>query len=203
MDFLFILLVYVEVVLSNSFPNVCARGAETLSTLNAPASRDTSLTVYPFNPEDSWQLLESHKFLQSPYGKENVKSNPQEGDLSWSISLQDGDIIDALQGHPGIQLEKETEESKRAALVRRENASYIAIAANPEDDGQTKATLEFIKTKIKNPNERIIELHKPGTDHVMGWGHLQFTSEAKAAGEAYEGIKALADDYPADDERAR
>jgi hypothetical protein len=203
MHFLFILFVYAGMVLSNPTPNIWARGYETLLNLNPLASRDTSLTVYPTDPQNAGQLLETHKFLKGLYGEEHVEFNPQEGSLSWSISLQNGDTTDALQGHLGLRLDKETPESKRSAVVKRDNSYYIAIAANPEDDEQTKATREFLKSKVTNSNQKIYELHKPGTDHVMAWGNLQFTSDAKAAVEGYEGIKApLGDDSEVTDERA-
>ncbi|KAF2176958.1 subtilisin-like protein, partial [Zopfia rhizophila CBS 207.26] len=203
MCFLFILLFYAEMVLSNPSPDIWARGVETLSNLNLLASRDTSLTVYPTEPQNTGQLLEIHKFLKGLYGEERVKFNPQDGSLSWSISLHNGDTSDALQGHPGLRLGEETEESKRSEVVKRDDPYYIAIAANPDDDEQTKATREFLNSKVKNPNQEIIELHKPGTDHVMAWGNLQLTSDAKAAVEGYEGIKApLGDDSEVTDERA-
>jgi hypothetical protein len=187
--------------LSNPSPNVWIRGVEALSMVNSLDSRDTSLTVYPTDPQDDAQLLAAHKFLENLCGEEHVKFNPQKGFLSWTISLQNDDKTDALQGHPWLRLAKDTEESTRSEIVKGDDSYYIALAANPDDDEQTKAAREFLNSKVKKSSQEIIELHKPGTDYVMAWGYLQLTSDAKAAVEAYEGIKPpLGDDSEMTDE---
>jgi hypothetical protein len=203
MQFLFILLVYLETVLSSPSSNIWVRGFEATSNLNSLASRDTSLTVYPTEHENTAQLLETNKFLKSLYGEEHVKFNLQDESLSWTIAIQNDDKTDALQDYPGLRLTKDTEESERSEVVKRDDSYYIAIAANPENDEQTKATRKFLDSKVKNSKQEIVELHKPGTDHVMAWAYLQLSSDAKAAVEAYEGIKSpLGDDSEVTDERA-
>lgn len=42
---------------------------------------------------------------------------------------------------------------------------------------------------MKNTDESLTELHVPCTNHILAWGRIQLTSEAKAAVEGYEGIK--------------
>lgn len=131
-------LIYAEMVLLNTCnPNIESRGAETLSNLDPPASRDALLTVYPTKRKSISSLLEVDKFLKDLYGKEHVEFNRES--FSWSISLQNGDTMDALQGHPGIRLSEEEEEESET-----EDLYYIALAANPDDDEQTKATGEFL-----------------------------------------------------------
>jgi hypothetical protein len=162
--------------------------------------RDTLLTVYPTDSQDPDQLLEAHDFLQGLYGENHVEFDPEE--LVWKISLQNDATTDALKEYPLVSLDKETAQAKYSAAGHGD-PWYIVNAANPEDDEQTKATFEFLKSKAENTDEKIYPFHKPGTDHVMGWGNIQLTSEAKAAVEAYEGIKApLGEDYVTIPDRA-
>lgn len=197
------MLVYLKLVLRSPSSDILARSSEVSSTLNPLASRDTSLTVYPTEPGNTAQLLETNKYLKSIYGEEYVKFNPQDESLSWTISLQNDDKTDALQDYPGLCLTKDTEESKRSKIVQRDDSYYIAIAADSDNDEQTKATREFLDSKVQNSTQEIVELHKPGTNHVMAWAYLRLSSDAKAAVEAYEGIKSpLGDDSEVTDEQA-
>lgn len=188
MPFLSVLLIYTEMVLSSPLTDMLSRGVESLPNLDL---RDAPFVVYAADPKNTISLLEVDKFLKDLYGKEHVEFN--QAFFSWSVLLQNGETTNALKGHPGIRL-GEDEESKRSDVVKSDDLWYIALAANPDDDEQTKATREFLQSKIKNPGLKITELHVPTTKHVLAWGRLQLTSDAKAAVEGYEGIKALGED---------
>ncbi|KAF2499384.1 hypothetical protein BU16DRAFT_269270 [Lophium mytilinum] len=114
--------------------------------------------------------------------------------MSWTGSLQKGDITDALQDHPSLSLDRKIAKSK-LSLVKRDDPYYIAIPKDSEDYAQTKATREFLNSEVKNPSKEIVEIHLPGTGHVIAWGCLQLTGEAKVEVEGYIGVEApLGDD---------
>ncbi|KAF2877623.1 hypothetical protein BDV95DRAFT_153836 [Massariosphaeria phaeospora] len=174
----------------------------TPSTLNAPPSLDTRITVYPGDSQSSTQLLSTHCFPQRVYGQHDVKLNPQAELISWTISLREGATSDALQGHPGLYLDEATAIRRRSEDAKRNDLWYIDVAVDPYDDEQTRTTREYLNSKVRNPSRDIIELHEPGTDHVMTWGKLQLSYEAKTAVEGYEGVKSsLGDDVEEFEER--
>ncbi|KAF2176957.1 hypothetical protein K469DRAFT_697599 [Zopfia rhizophila CBS 207.26] len=188
-----------------------AIGVNTLSNLNPPVPRDTFYTVYPTDPSNADQVANTEKFLQNLYGKEDVIENRNaDGLVSWRITLKDGDTTDQLEAHQGLRVVEPEDrpkgviaKAKRSELARRDDPIYIALASDPDNDEQTKATREFLNSKVTDPNKFIIELHKPGTNKILAWGQLSLNDAAKAEVEGHEGIKApLGEDGDMDNERA-
>jgi hypothetical protein len=142
-------------------------------------------------------------FLRGLYGDENVAFDPKSEHRSWSISLRDGNSTEPLQAHAGLLLSKEAAVAKRSEYEKRDNLYWNALNSHPEDDEQTKTTREFLHSKISNPANDVIEIRVPGTNHILAWGHLQLTSEAKAAVQAYKGVDSrLGEDSEVTDDRA-
>lgn len=183
MRFWFILVVYSGMAWSTSSPTAWVRDRETMPDTQPPASRKGSIILYPTDPTNTTQLLETNKFLTGLYGENNVKPNPDGDAFSWTVTFIRDETTNPLRGYPGLNFDGKTGVSKRVEVAKRNDLYYIAIAANPEDDSETKATFEFLK--ITNSNERIVELHSTGTSHVTARGNLQLTSDAKAIVEAY------------------
>jgi hypothetical protein len=76
-------------------------------------------------------------------------------------------------------------ESKRSEIVYRDTQFYRAL---PADGTNVTTTEEFLRSKVKNPNDI---LHHSWDDEITGWYNLELDSETKKEVEAYEGIKAM------------
>jgi hypothetical protein len=69
--------------------------------------------------------------------------------------------------------------------VYRDTQFYRAL---PADGTNVTTTEEFLRSKVKNPNDI---LHHSWDDEITGWYNLELDSETKKEVEAYEGIKAM------------
>jgi hypothetical protein len=162
--------------------------------------------VYPTDPSNREELKKTEKFLRDTYGGEDVIQNRNsDGLVSWRIILKDGDTTDQLEGHEGLRMVEPEDrqkgftpkrKSKRSELIRRDDPLYIALAKDPNNNEETKATREFLDTKISNPDRKITEL-KLG-DQIKAWANIELNDVAKAEVEAYAGISGpLSRDEPA------
>ena len=79
---------------------------------------------------------------------------------------------------------------KRSALTPRDDHYYNIVAKDYNNDEETKATREFLNTKVTDPSQQIYEFNLPGTSHIIGWGNVQLSDAAKGEVEAYQGVTA-------------
>jgi hypothetical protein len=76
-------------------------------------------------------------------------------------------------------------QSKRSDIVARDTQFYGALA---KDNSNITKTEEFLKTKVKNPDDI---MHHAWSGEIFGWHNLELDSETAKEVEAYEGIKAI------------
>jgi hypothetical protein len=135
------------------------------------------------------QIAETEAFLKSLYGGEDVLQNRNaEGLVSWRITLKDGDTTDQLEAHPGLQtIEPESRPSGAVPKAKRDDFKfYVVLAADPNNDEETKKTTEFLSSKVVDKTQLgVFDLD----DHILGWGGLTFNEAQKAEVDNYPGIQ--------------
>jgi hypothetical protein len=89
--------------------------------------------------------------LKSLYGGDDILQNRNaEGLVSWRITLKDGDTTDQLKAHPGLRtIELEGRPSGAILKAKRSDILfYIALAADSNNDEETKKTRKFLYSKV-------------------------------------------------------
>lgn len=212
MQLLSILLISTHFATLNAFPNIWGSEPKASTNLDSMTSGDTFVIIHPIDPSNSEQISRTEDSLGKICGSEHVKSQQaKDGHVSWVVTLSDRETINLLPEHPWLQLDETAKRTlvthskrhtKRSDLDRRDDAYYNIVAKDYNDDAQTKATREFLNTKLTDPNQKILEFNYPGTDHIIGWGHVQLSDAAKGEVEKYEGVTApLGEEVTVEDDR--
>ena len=195
-----ILLIAVHFANLHAFPNFW------VSELKAPSTLDPSIKtfviVHPIDPNDSGTIEQTVPSLEKICGSEHVetlRSVGGDGDVSWKVTLSDRETLRYLAEHPWLRhdqsvkralIEFSRRHEKRSALTPRDDHPYNVVAKDYNNDEETKATREFLNTKVTGPSQQIYEFHLPGTSHIIGWGNVQLSDAAKGEVEAYQGVTA-------------
>jgi hypothetical protein len=164
----------------------------------------TDIGRYAAQPKESADDEKTGDFL---------KSKIQPGTLMVTVAQQDGEVMvwynvvlspeakeevekyegierliplpDVAPGSASATNDHPQPKAKRSDIVARDTQHYGALA---RDNTNVTKTEEFLKTKVKNPDDI---LHHSRRDVIYGWYNLELDSETRKEVEAYEGIKTV------------
>jgi hypothetical protein len=198
MRLLYFVLFSLHLTTFEAFAKYWHSDSNALSTLGLMSHDNNVVTLHPINPEDSDQITRTSNALDIICGTEHVtKQQAADGRVSWVVTLTHREHIDLLPDHPWLNLDSATnntliefskESTRRSILSSRDEDPLYDIRANDyTNDEETKATREFLKTKTSAPDQKFVEIHLPGTTHILSWGGVQLSDTAKAEVEAYMG----------------
>lgn len=157
------------------------------------------IIVYPKDPNDSKTVKETLATLGKVCGSEHKETlRSAAGEVSWKVTLSDRETFRLLGEHPGLRydlsvrrriIEFSRRHEKRSDLAPRDDPTYKIVAKDPYNDEETKATREFINTKVTDGAPKIYEFSLATKPHVIGWGNVQLSEAAKKEVEAHYGVK--------------
>jgi hypothetical protein len=163
----------------------------TSSTAKPSPSENTLITVHPLRPNDPECITQAEIFLRKVCHRDNVKrSEATNGEVSWTVTLTDREVLPILYESPWFELDFSTKMALRKFIRRNEEDHdaepfYTIHAKNYKNDAETKATREFLKTKVTNSTRSLRESKYPGTNHIYSWDEVQLSDAAKEEVEAY------------------
>jgi hypothetical protein len=147
----------------HAFPNFWVSESKAPSTLDFSNNVKTFVIVHPIDDNDSNTVEKIVASLGLICGSEHVESlRSPSGDVSWKITLSDRETLHYLAEHPNLRrdrsLRRTLEEfsrrhEKRSALTPRDDHYYNVAAKDYNNDEETRATREFLNTKITNPSD--------------------------------------------------
>jgi hypothetical protein len=209
LSFLFLFAVHAATL--HAFPNVWASESNAPSTSNAPDSGTTFLIVHPLDPNDTETIEKTVPNLERICGSEHLETlRSVDGNVSWKVTLSDRKTLRYLAEHPWLKPDKSIGKTleefsrrheKRSELIPRDDEYYNIVAKDYNNDEETKATREFLNTKVTDPSKKFKEFSLPGTSHIIGWGNVQLSEAAKQEVEAYQGVKGLGVDGLVEEDR--
>ncbi|KAF2832790.1 hypothetical protein CC86DRAFT_191 [Ophiobolus disseminans] len=156
----------------------------------------TRYTAEAIDPTDT---VETEAHLKSLCGDDNAIFDGY-GDESalWTV-VSDGDdltgTIEALESVRMVQREDAPQTGpgiSRRRLSSRNNGIYTVFAKIPNGSTDTKATEEFLRSKIQ-PGTHIYHFSNDNGDITAWWG-LRLDPDAKVAVENHEGVGKVSDD---------
>jgi hypothetical protein len=181
-----------------AFPNFWVSESKAPLTLDSMNNVKTFIIVHPIDPKDSNTMEKTVTSLGLICGSEHVESlRSPSGDVSWKIILSDRETLHYLAEHPDLMWDRSLRKTledfsrrheKRSDLTPRDDPYYIVAPTDYTNNEETRATREFLNTKVTNPSDTIYEYTLPGDNLIAGWGHVQLSDAAKKEVEAYPGV---------------
>jgi hypothetical protein len=191
---LIFLLLFTLGVLSDASPNIMARALSTLSDLNplrstaAPREVTAFYTVYPTDPKNATETVETEAYLKTLFNPDDVLANSNaEGTISWRVTVDNDAIINQLKTHPGV-CEVEPSKARRSTLEPKAILTYFATASDPANKTETTETKKFLDNIVVGDDPYVIAL--PWFDGtVQAWGDLTLDGPGLEAVKNHKGIK--------------
>lgn len=189
MHFLFILLLSSQSTLATT----------TSSHLSDKSIRTPAGTRYTVEAIDPTNTAETEAQLKSLYGDNNVVIDGH-GDesASWTITADGDDLTGTIEALESVRMVQPKDAPQtgtgegRRRLSRRNNGIYTVFAKKPNCSTDTKATEEFLRSKIQ-PGTHIYHFSNKNGDITAWWG-LRLDPDAKVAVENHEGVGKVSDD---------
>lgn len=179
------------------------------------APEKTDITLHPMDPNNSEQVARTEEFLRFVCGPDNVNQRNEPECFSWVVSLSHTNLesIHEILENPWLriyEIAKDHLKETARRLWHAEHCSdrcrcdddiyYIITAKDYRNDEETKTTQGFFTTRMSDPNQKFTVFHHPGTNHIIGWGHIQFSATALDEVATYPGVKSWGYDGPVYDD---
>ncbi|KAJ4369257.1 hypothetical protein N0V83_006342, partial [Neocucurbitaria cava] len=156
-------------------------------------------TRYTVEAIDPTNTAETEAQLKSLYGDNNVIIDGHRGEsASWTITSDGDDLTGTIEALESVRVVQPKDAPQtgtgegRRRLSRRNNGIYTVFAKKPNGSTDTKATEEFLRSKIQ-PGTNIYHFSNENGDITAWWG-LRLDPDAKAAVENHEGVGKVSDD---------
>jgi hypothetical protein len=176
--FLFILLLYTQSILATT-------------SLEDPSDKLISTpagTRYTVEATDHTKTAETQAQLKSLYGDDNVVINDGYDGASWTITSEGDDITEIIEALESVRL---VHRDRRQLSRRDEEVHYVVFPKLPDGSTDTKATEEFLRSKIPSSSEIY---HFSDNGHITAWWGLNLDADAKKAVENHEGVDEVIED---------
>lgn len=178
---LIFLLLFSQIVLSNPLPNILARILPSTSDTNplegvssssvAPHELTEFYTVYPLDPDNQTEVAATEAFLRTlPDGEDVLANKNSNRTLSWRITVKDEKTItNELKSHDGIRKFEEDmtpphpahdQPLEARAIPSKLPVTYSVILKDPDNDAETDATRDYLKSIVTDKDFPIIEFHQ-------------------------------------------
>jgi hypothetical protein len=150
----------------------------------------TFITVRPLNANGSESIAEAEIFLRKVCHRNNFKrSETTSWEVSWIVTLTDRELLPILYEGP-VDMSFTTKMILRRFIRRHEedldaDPCYTITAKDYKNEAETKATQEFLKTKVTDPTRTLETLRYPGTNLIWSWCNIQLSDTAKEEVEDY------------------
>ncbi|KAH7075066.1 hypothetical protein FB567DRAFT_536098 [Paraphoma chrysanthemicola] len=156
----------------------------------ASSSNDTpAATRYTVEAIDNTKTAGTQAQLKSLYGDDNVVINDGYDGASWTI-ISEGDITKSIEALESIRLVQWGQDRRRLSR-QAEEIHYIVFPKLPDGSTDTKATEEFLRSKIPSGSEIY---HFSDNGHITAWWGLSLHADAKKAVEDHEGVGEVMED---------
>jgi hypothetical protein len=180
MHFLFILLLCTQSILATT-----SLGDPSDKLISTPAG-----TRYTVETTDHTKTAETQAQLKNLYGDDNVVINDGYDGASWTITLEGDDITKNIEALESVCLVHRGQGRRRLSR-RDEEVHYIIFPKLPEGSTDTKATEEFLRSKIPSGSEIY---HFSDNGQITAWWGLSLDADAKTAVENHEGVGKVIED---------
>jgi hypothetical protein len=180
MHFLFILLLCTQSILATTSLDDTSN-----NLISTPAG-----TRYTVEATDHTKTAETQAQLKNLYGDDNVVIKDGYDGASWTITLECDDITKNIEALESVRLVHRGQDRRRLSR-RDEEVHYIVFPKLPDGSTDTKATEEFLRSKIPSGSE--LHHFSDNGQITARWG-LSLDADAKKAVENHEGVGKVIED---------